>query len=136
MNQSPKAPVSVVGWILWFAILNGLVIMQFLIAGGLPSGVNESAPPAFQQYVPMVPAFLALVVRFLVIPRVATAQGKLPVMLIGLALAEATGILGIFLVDKAYGSTQLTCLVVSVLAILALAPIYLRQDPTDRADAH
>ncbi len=57
-------------------------------------------------------------------------------MIVGLALAETTGFLGIFLVDKAYGSTQLTFFVLSVLTILTLAPIYLKKNPDPNPFTH
>jgi hypothetical protein len=133
---SPQPPIQITAWIIWFAILNGLVIIQFIIGGGFPSGINDGDPPALQQYLPAAPAFLALVVRFLVIPRISTPQKKLPVMIVGLALAEATGLLGIFLVDKAYGSTQLTFFVLSVLAILTMAPVYLKNNPNPNPFTH
>ncbi|EFK95936.1 hypothetical protein LDC_2050 [sediment metagenome] len=37
-------PVHIVGWIIWFAILNGLAIMQFLIGGGLPPARTSAKP--------------------------------------------------------------------------------------------
>lgn len=127
--QSQQPPIQITAWIIWFAILNGLVIIQFFIGGGFPTGINNGEPPALQKFLPALPAFLALVVRFLVIPRISTPEKKLPVMIVGLALAEGTGLLGIFLVDKAYGSTQLTFFVLSILAILAMAPVYLKMNP-------
>lgn len=127
--QTQQPPIQITAWIIWFAILNGLVMIQFFVGGGIPSGINHGTPPALQQYLPAVPAFLALVVRFLIIPRISAPLKKLPVMIIGLALAEATGILGIFVVGKSYGSTQLTFLVLSLLAILAMAPVYMKKNP-------
>ncbi|EFK95935.1 hypothetical protein LDC_2049 [sediment metagenome] len=50
-------------------------------------------------------------------------------MLMALGLAEATGLLGIFLVEKEYGATKLSHFTLSVLAILALAPVYLKPKP-------
>lgn len=126
-SQSP--PIQLTAWILWFAILTGFLIIQVILGGGLPSGSNDGTPPPLQQYLPAVPAFLALVVRFLVIPRISSPQAKLPVLLVGLALAESTGLLGIFFVEKTYASTQLTFFILAILAILAMAPIYLKSNP-------
>lgn len=131
-NQQP--PIQITAWIIWFAILSGLVIMQFFIGGGIPSGTNDGTPPALQQFLPAIPAFLALVIRFLVLPRISTTEKKLPVMIVGLSFAEATGLLGMFIVSKAYGSTQLTFFVLAILAILCLAPIYLKSNPDKDAN--
>lgn len=104
--------------------------MQFLIGGGLPSGTDIGQAPPLQQYLPIAPALLSLVIRFVVIPRIASPHMKLPAMLFALGLAEATGLLGIFLVGKDYGATKLTHFILSVLAIVALAPIYLKSKPS------
>lgn len=132
----PQPPIQVTAWIIWFAILSGLLMMQFVIAGGLPSGKDIGQPSALQQYLPLVPALLALAIRFGLIPRISTPHMKLPAMLFGLGLAEATGILGIFLVDKAFGATKMTHFGLSVLTILTFAPVYIRaksdQDPYQR----
>jgi hypothetical protein len=127
--QSQQPPIQITAWIIWFATLNGLVMIQFFIGGGFPSGINENTPPALLRYLPAAPAFFALVIRFLIIPRIPTPPKRLPAMIIGIALAEATGILGIFLLDKSHGSTQLTFFTLSLLAILALAPVYLKNQP-------
>lgn len=128
-GQPQQPPIQLVAWIIWFAILSGMVILQFFVGGGIPSGTNNGHPPALQQFLPAAPAFLALVIRFLVLPRIPTAEKKLPIMIVGLAFAEATGLLGMFIVSKEYGSTQLTFFILSILAILSLAPIYLKNNP-------
>lgn len=127
--QSQQAPIQVTAWAIWFAILSGLVVIQLFVGGGFPSEIDHGKPSALQQYLPAVPALLALVGRVLVIPRISTSQNKLTAMVIGLALAEATGLLGIFLVDKEYGSTKLAHFVLSILVILTMAPVYLKNAP-------
>lgn len=82
----------------------------------------------------MVPALLALVVRFLVLPRVHGPEKKLPVMLVGLALAEATGILGLFLVAREYPATKLTHFASAILTIVLFAPYYMK--PGTNADPY
>ena len=122
--QTKQQP-AIVAWIIWISILQGLFIIQWFAGGGFPTGVDTSEPPAILRFAPALPALLALIVRFLVIPRLQRVEAQLPAMVVGLALAEGTGIVSMFLVDDAYGKTQLIHLILSVLAILMMAPVFI-----------
>lgn len=118
------------------AILQGLFIIQIFAVGGFPSGVNEGEPDPFLHYAFAVPAFLAVGMRFFVLPRINGIERQIPAMVVALFLAEGTGIMGMFVVGKQFGQTQLILFVLSVVAVLSLAPIYIgktgKSDPYQR----
>ena len=129
MNPSvnrQEAPKIIVFWLIWFAIFNGLFILQFFAAGGIPKGENVGDAPMALIAVAGGLAFVAMLIRFFVIPKMDTMEKLLPAMLIGLALAEAVGIIGMFLVGKEFPETRLALFVASVSAVAAFAPIYVQ----------
>ena len=99
-------------------------MIQFFAAGGIPSGVDQGKPPVLFQGIALALALVAMVVRFGVIPRIGPLERKLPAMIVGLALSEAIGILGAFVVHPEFGSTRLFMLAVSITCIVASAPVY------------
>ncbi|MFK7849455.1 MAG: hypothetical protein AB8D78_00630 [Akkermansiaceae bacterium] len=123
-GDSQRPPTLLIFWIIWFAIFNGLFVIQFFAAGGFPSGSNEGDVPLWSIAVPAVLLVAAVAVRFLVIPRLMKLTALLPAMVIGLAFSEGIGILGMFAVGKEFPETRLALFVVSVCAVLMYAPIY------------
>ena len=83
-------------WIIWASILLGLVIIYVFLGRGpvkpLPPGGNPLAG-----LVGVVPLFLSIIIRWLVLPRFSGLMRAFPMFIAGLALAEACGLLGIFL---------------------------------------
>lgn len=130
--QDPlKPPALLVFWILWFAILQGLVVIQFFVGGGIPKGEDLGSPPALFVAIAGGLALGALVVRFVVIPKIRSVPNKLPAMIIGLALAEAVGLVGIFLIGREFPTTRLSLFVLAVCCIVSLAPIYAKPSQED-----
>jgi hypothetical protein len=127
MSQSPDGqppPQPLVFWIIWFAILSGLLVMQTFAGGGISSGSDQGEGPVLFQTLALVAAAVSLFVRFAVIPRLDGLQKKLPAMIIGLALAEGIGILGMFAVPHQYGATRLFMLGLSIVCVVISAPVY------------
>jgi hypothetical protein len=122
-NASPK-PTAIVFWILWFALLNGLILMMFFFGGGLPEGENQGKSPALMLAMAALLAIMALAIRFLAIPKTKELEKLLPLMLVGLAFSEGIGIIGIFVVAKEFPETRMALFVTSVSAMLAYAPVY------------
>ena len=100
-------------------------MMQFLAAGGIPKGSNDGdAPPGIIG----IAALLAVVseaIRFLLIPKIKDPGKLLPVMIIGLAMAEAIGIIGMFVVGREFPETRIALFVTSVSAVTVFAPVYI-----------
>lgn len=88
----PKSPAPVIWWIMWTAITAGLVAIYVTLRPTVPPAATVSL-----RYLPLVPFAAALLVRWLVLPRFHEGARAFPMFIVGLALAEATGITGIFL---------------------------------------
>ena len=125
MNPSQQAPAQpVVFWIIWLAILSGLMFMQFILGGGIPAGSGQEKEPVIWQVVALGAATVALIVRFIIIPRLEGLQKKLPAMLIGLAVSEGIGIIGMFAIPQEHASTRLFMLGTAIVCIVLSAPVY------------
>lgn len=126
-QDPPKPPQALVFWILWFAILSGLVMIQFFAGGGIPKGADQGDPPVWLLLATGGLALLVLGIRFILIPRIKSVPKKLPAMIVGLALSEGVGFLGIFAVGKEFPTTQLSCLVLAICCMVSLAPVYAKE---------
>lgn len=127
-QNDPKPPAGLVFWIIWFAILNGLVMIQFFVGGGIPSGQDQGKPPMVFFAIAAGLAAVALGIRFLLIPQLKELPKKLPAMIIGLAFSEAIGFLGIFGMGKQFPASQLFLFVCAVGCIVSFAPFYAKSD--------
>lgn len=112
-------------WIIWFAILQGVFVIQFLVGGGLPEGENAVEPMAPSLWALCFgPILLATAIRWLLIPKVKTRQTQLTAMIVGLSLAEAPILLSLFLVGPDYPQNHIAVLMVGLAAIFQFAPKY------------
>lgn len=108
-------------WVIWAAVLAGLVAL-YLVFG---RGPERPARPeeTFTNLAGMVPLFVSIVLRWLVLPRYQDLGRALPVFISGLALAEACGILGLFL----GGPYRDDLFVLGVLGVAQYVPVFARQ---------
>lgn len=132
-ENSIKPPTLLVFWILWFAILQGLVMIQFFVGGGIPKGDDQGNPPVVFLALAGVLALAALAIRFVVIPKIRTVPKMLPAMIVGLALSEAIGLVGMFAVGKEFPTTRLSLFVLALCCIVSLAPVYAKPRKKDWA---
>lgn len=104
-------------WITWAAILSGLPMFYvFLQPSKSPAGgLDPSWWP-----LALLPFVLSSIVRWGVLPRMATAQVAMPVFVVGLALSEACCFLGTFLFPTARNEL----FVASGLGILQFMPFF------------
>lgn len=116
--------MPVVFWVIWSAILSGLLIMQFFAGGGIPTGGGQGKEPAIYQVISLGIAAASLFVRFVIIPRLKGLEKKLPAMIVGLALAEGIGIIGMFAIPHQHASTRLFMLGTAIVCIVLSAPVY------------
>ena len=108
-NQSyPDLPF--VKWIIWFSILIGLVILQIFVGGGFPSGQDKGSPP-----ISMLVLTFSGFVKY---------ESMMTAMVIGLALAEGTGIFGMFVLDSDFPSYKTGAFFCSIIGIVQFAPTY------------
>lgn len=125
--KAQATPAAAIFWIIWFAILNGLFILLFLAAGGIPRGENVGEPPTVLVVAAGVAAAASMGIRFLLLPRITDPAKLLPVMIVGLALAEGVGILGMFAVGRDFPETRIALFLASVSAVVVYAPFYVHR---------
>lgn len=108
-------------WLVWAAVLVGLLVIYFALGRGpiKPSPDKD----VLKNLVGLVPLFVSIVIRWLVLPRFDSLRRALPLYVVGLALAEACGILGIFL----GGAYRDDLLVLGVLGVTQFVPIFARK---------
>ncbi|MBI2496781.1 MAG: hypothetical protein HYV75_02235 [Opitutae bacterium] len=109
-------------WLIWGSVLAGLVVIyHFLGRGPLPTAAPGANP--LVGLAGLVPLFVSIIIRWLVLPR-STAPGPAFVMfIIGLSLAEGCGILGIFL----GGPYREDLFVLGVLGVAQFVPLNARK---------
>ncbi len=94
-SNTPQRTPLAAWWILWVAVLAALVILYvFLGRGPLPPPSRSDLVVNLAGFVPL---FVSIVVRWLVLPRFTNLTTAFPMFIVGIALAEACGIMGIFL---------------------------------------
>ncbi len=87
----PQKKQLIVFWILWFALLQGVLVLYFLLKEKTQPGAT--LPPL----VPLAPFLLGMVLRWLVLPRFKTLKKALTVYVLGLSMCEGTALLGLFI---------------------------------------
>lgn len=108
-------------WIVWAGVLSGLVILHLVFGRG-----PEQPSPAGDILVNLaglVPLFVSIVIRWLVLPRFGDLKRALPLFVAGLALAEACGLLGLFL----GGAYRDDLFVLGVLGVTQYVPVFARR---------
>ena len=121
-DEQPAKPF--VFWIIWFSILQGFFIILFFAAGGIPEGVNEEPAPTGIVAVCGGLALLAMVIRFVVIPKIKSLAQLMPAMIIGLVFSEAVGFIAMFVLGDKVPETQKSLFIVCVSCLVAYAPVY------------
>lgn len=96
MNPDPHLKNKlVVWWTIWGATLFFLAVLYAVLGLGRPM-----PPPAGKDLLwnlaPVVPLFVSIVIRWLVLPRFSGLDRALPMFIAGIALAEGCGIFALF----------------------------------------
>ncbi len=120
-NQDKQ--MLLIWWIAWAAVLIGLVVIYLFLGRGPVKPEPAADKDALKHLVGLVPLFVSIVIRWLVLPRFDNLQRAFPLYIVGLALAEACGILGIFL----GGPFRDDLFVLGVLGVTQFVPIFARQ---------
>jgi hypothetical protein len=108
-------------WVIWACILTGLVVIYALLGQGPVKPVVAADLPV--NLAGLVPLFVSIVIRGLVLPRCADIGRVLPVYIVGLALAEACGLLGVFL----GGPYRESLFVLGVLGVTSYVPVFVKR---------
>src|SRR4051812_14665315 len=110
-------------WIIWGSVLGFLLLLYFLFARGRPMPVNAVTSELPRNLAGIVPLFVSIIIRWLVLPR-STEEGRaLALFVVGLALAETCGTLGLFLGGPYRDSLWL----LGVLGIAQYVPFYAKK---------
>jgi hypothetical protein len=112
----------IVWWVLWAAFQIGiLIIYQFL---GSSTGSTSSVPADSLIWLAgLGPVVVSTIVRWRILPRVRNAQGALPLFIMGMALAEATCFLGLFI----FPAHKQALFALSALGIFQYIPFFARR---------
>lgn len=127
-----RTPQPIIFWVIWIAILSALLVLQFVLGGGVPAGRNAAgAKIPTVIFVAAGEVLLATLVRWFVLPRFVELHKKFVWMVVGVALSEGAGILGIFLIPRDQPETRLLVFLLSLMSVLQFVPLYARE-PTSR----
>lgn len=120
-HASEGKAVLGIWWILWVATLGGLILLYIFLGRGpvKPSPDKD----VLKNLVGLVPLFVSIVIRWLALPRFDSLRRAFPLYLVGLALAEGSGVLGLFL----GGAYRDDLFVLGVLGVTQYIPLFARR---------
>lgn len=112
-------------WVLWATLTTSIVIYQFNLGGGFAHDLYDH-PFGFYFPLPLVVGtiFVATVIRWFVLPRMATVWSLLSAFIVGMALSETAGFYGIFLIGQGGAQIKMTSFYLALLSAIQFAPIY------------
>lgn len=108
-------------WLIWGSILAGLVVIYAFLGQGPVKPVVAADLPV--NLAGIVPLFVSIIIRWLLLPRFHDFSRVLPVYIIGLALAEACGLLGVVL----GGPYRESLFVLGVLGVTSYVPLFAKR---------
>ena len=120
-DQKIKARL-LIWWIIWAATLTGLGMIYLLLVQGKPLPPASAENP-LRGLIGFVPLFVSIVIRWLVLPRLTEPARAFVFFIAGVALAEACGLLGIFL----GGPYRDSLFVLGVLGVTQYVPFYAKK---------
>lgn len=109
-------------WIIWAAMLPSVILLEVLLPRGKIDPITHTAD-LMVQLCGVVPLFVSIVIRWLILPRFTSLSRALPMFIVGLATAEACGILGIVF----GGPYRDAIFTLSILGIVQFVPLFARQ---------
>lgn len=111
-----------VWWAVWAGVLAGLIVIYLFLGRTKPLPPPSPENP-LEGVIGIVPLFISIIIRWLVLPR-GTDPGRTFVLFVaGLALAEGGGLLGIFL----GGPYRDSLFLLGVLGIVQYVPFYAKK---------
>jgi hypothetical protein len=125
MNESPTPQQQrLVWWVLWAAFQVGIVVLFFVLRKP-----QASTPTVELWQVGFLPVLISGALRWTLLPMIKDGQKALAVFVIGIALAEMSCFLGLFI----FRSHQFPLFIASLLGIFQYIPVFVgRYYGTDR----
>lgn len=117
MNNRPN-PQLLVWWVLWAAFQVGIVMIYYFIGQATTQSQTNTESSAW--LAGLVPFLLSAIIRWVVLPRIGTAQPAFVLAIVGIALAEVCCFLGLFI----FPAHKLELFVISFFGILQFMPLY------------
>ena len=118
-----KPQIKLVATAIWFSILFGVLVIQFVLGGGFTAfGAEMEIRSIPLMLVGLFPLVVAVVGRILVIPAAHSDQAFMVRLIICLALCEAPFFIGLFVMAPDYAAEKAFALFGSVLGLLILFP--------------
>lgn len=95
MTNEAKKQLTI-WWVSWAAFLGGVfaIYQAFDTTAAQPQAPSADSPIWLAAVAPIV---VSAIIRWLVLPRARSAQAAFPLFIFGIALAEATCLLGLFI---------------------------------------
>jgi hypothetical protein len=119
MNDLSNKVAPIVFWVIWFALLSGVIVMTlFIPAPEKPLIPGIAGTPIW--LLAVVPLAISALIRWLVLPRAANLQAALPVFIIGMALAESAAIAGLLV----FPDRRIELIVLGMIGIAQFAPVF------------
>jgi len=121
---TPSKQQAFVLWVIWFAMLQSVFVLQWVLGRDFPEEAVAAGPMAWWLWLLCFgPIVAATALRWLVLPR-AAEQRQLVAMIMGLALSEAALLISLFLVGPDYPGNQLAVFMLAVCSVIQFAPSY------------
>lgn len=122
--QSPSGKASlIVWWMLWCGILGGMLTFRIVLAGQANEADAVEGEVNALRYLAIGPLAISSLLRWLVLPRLQDRGKALVVYIVGLALAEGSGLIGLFL----GGVLRESFFVLGVLGVMQWIPVFARR---------
>ncbi len=121
-DQQIKARL-LIWWAIWAWTLGFLLVLYFFLGFGKPLPANADTSELPRNLMAIVPLFISIVIRWLVLPRYTEERRALVLFIAGLALAETCGLLGLFL----GGPYRDSLWVLGLLAVGQYMPFYAKK---------
>ncbi len=109
-------------WVIWGSNLMGLAALYFLLGQGESAPVSVPSNPLVN-LAGFAPLFVSVVIRWLVLPRATQVGAALVMFVLGMAMAEACGILGLFL----GGPYRDSLFVLGVMGVTSYVPLFAKR---------
>ena len=116
---NPGRTTPIVWWIVW-AALQAAVFQFYFVLGHGPAPQSASEPGSRAWLLGLIPTAFSCVVRWALLSRMQSASRAFPVFVMGIALAETTCFLGLFI----FPAFKLELFVASAVGIFQFIPYY------------
>jgi hypothetical protein len=120
LEKTPNAAGVLFWWLIWGATLGGLILIAVFLGG--PNGIQVETG-GVAAYLGLFPLVVSCVLRWLVLGKQREAGKALVVFILGMAMAEGCGIIGLML----GGELRTEFFMLGVLGVLQWMPLFARR---------